>query len=90
MKILAILLNFFFPGVGSMVIGKVGTGVTQLLLYVVGIFLSLTVVLAIIGVPLCLGAWIWGLVTAANSPEQPIQVTVVQGGPITANQGRAA
>jgi hypothetical protein len=30
----------------------------------------------IIGIPMMLGAWIWGLVTAIGSNPQPIQVTI--------------
>lgn len=77
MKIAAILLNFFFPGVGSLVIGKVGIGITQLLLYFVGWFFTFTLIGAIIGLPMSLAAWIWGLVTAATYEEQPVQVHVI-------------
>jgi TM2 domain-containing membrane protein YozV len=77
MKVVAIIVNFFIPGLGSFFVGKVGQGIAQLLLYIIGIVFVLTGIGAIIGIPLCIGVWIWGLVTAANSPGQPIQVTIV-------------
>jgi TM2 domain-containing membrane protein YozV len=36
MRVLAILLNFFIPGVGSFVIGRIGQGIGQILLYGLG------------------------------------------------------
>lgn len=77
MKTLAIILNIFFPGVGSLVIGKVGQGISQIILYILGIIFSITVVGVIIGVPLCIGAWIWGLITVTSSPTAPVEVIVV-------------
>jgi len=77
MKAVAIILNFFIPGVGSLVIGKTGAGVIQLIVYFVGLFLTLTLIGALIGVPMMLGAWIWGLVTAATHVDQPVEVHVI-------------
>lgn len=77
MKAVAIILNFFIPGVGSLVIGKTGAGVIQLIVYFVGLFLTLTLIGAIIGAPMMLGAWIWGLVTAATHVDQPVEVHVI-------------
>jgi TM2 domain-containing membrane protein YozV len=77
MKIAAIILNFFFPGIGSLVIGKIGSGITQLLLYIIGWFFTFTLIGAILGLPMILVAWIWGLVTAATHQDQPVQVHVI-------------
>lgn len=77
MKTIAIIVNIFFPGIGTFFIGKPGQAVAQLVLYLIGIVLCFTVIGAIIGIPLCMGAWIWGLVTAAQAPAQPVQVVVV-------------
>jgi TM2 domain-containing membrane protein YozV len=77
MKAAAIILNFFVPGVGSLIIGKTGAGIAQLIIYFVGLFFALTLIGIIIGGPMMLGAWIWGLVTAATYVEQPVQVRVV-------------
>jgi TM2 domain-containing membrane protein YozV len=76
-KTAAIVLNFFLPGVGSLVIGKVGQGVTQLILYCLGVLFTFTLIGAFVGIPLMLAAWIWGMVTAASSNPAPVQVTVI-------------
>lgn len=77
MKTAGILLNFFLPGVGTIVIGKAGQGVTQLCLYGLGVLFTFTLIGAIIGIPLMLAAWIWGMVTVVSSNPQPMQVTVI-------------
>lgn len=74
MKIVAIIVNFFIPGIGSLIIGKVGTGIAQLVIYGLGVLFTLTVIGVIIGGPMMLAAWIWGLITAATYEEQPAQV----------------
>ena len=77
MKALGIILNVFFPGVGSLVLGKVAQGIIQIVLYFVGLLLTFTGLGAIIGLPLMLGIWIWGIVVAATHNAQPIQVNVI-------------
>jgi TM2 domain-containing membrane protein YozV len=56
----SLIVSFFLPGVGSMVNGDVGIGVVILAIFLVGIPLSFL----IIGIPMILGAWIWGMVDA--------------------------
>ncbi|WP_439588029.1 hypothetical protein [Hydrogenophaga sp.] len=77
MKALSIILNVFFPGVGSLVIGKVGQGITQIILYFIGVLFCFTLVGAIVGIPLMIGVWIWGLVTVTSAPALPVEVVVV-------------
>jgi TM2 domain-containing membrane protein YozV len=67
LEVLGILVNLFFPGVGMLIVGKIGQGVTQLLLYILGLVLIFTVVLLIFGIPLCLDMWVWSLVGAATA-----------------------
>jgi TM2 domain-containing membrane protein YozV len=59
------------PGLGSIIGGRVRVGVVQLLLFLLGIPLTLLV----IGGPLILGAWVWGMVTGIQMilerPRQP-------------------
>ena len=62
----SLLISFFIPGVGSMVNGDVGTGVAILGLYIVGIFL----VIFLIGIPLLIAAWIWGLIDAYQGAQR--------------------
>jgi TM2 domain-containing membrane protein YozV len=63
---LGVILSFFIPGLGSMVNGAVGRGVLILALYAVGWVLSLF----LIGIPLLIGAWIWGLVDGYTSAQR--------------------
>ena len=69
MKVAGIIVNVFFPGIGSMIIGKAGAGIMQLLMYIIGLVLVFTLIGAIIGYPLMIAAWIWGVVTAATFDE---------------------
>jgi hypothetical protein len=50
------------PGLGSLVGGKTGTGLAQLCLFLVGLPLAVIAV----GLPLVLGAWVWGIATGAQ------------------------
>lgn len=69
MKALAIILNIIWPGIGTLVIGRVGLGIAQILLHLIGVVLTLTAIGALIGVPLCIGVWIWGIVVASSWKE---------------------
>jgi TM2 domain-containing membrane protein YozV len=66
-KVIGIIVNIFFPGIGTLIVGKVGQGIAQILLFVFGVILNFTVILSIIGIPLCFGIWVWGIVSAATS-----------------------
>lgn len=61
-----LILNFFFPGLGTLIVGRQKEGVAQLILYAIGCLLTMTIILAIIGIPLMMGAWIWSLVCLAT------------------------
>lgn len=63
---IGVLLSFFMPGLGTMVNGSVGRGLLILALYAVGWVLSFF----LIGIPLLLGAWIWGLVDGYTSAQR--------------------
>lgn len=67
MKVVGIIVNVFFPGVGTLIVGKIGQGITQIILFIIGVVLNFTVVLAIFGIPLCLSMWVWSIVSAATS-----------------------
>lgn len=66
MNVLALFANLIFPGVGTLIVGKVGSGVIQLILFIIGLILTFTFIGAILGVPLCIGVWIWGLVSVVR------------------------
>lgn len=57
---LAVFLSFLIPGLGSMTSGSGGIGAIILAVYVFG---WLTAWL-LIGIPIILGAWIWGMIHA--------------------------
>jgi TM2 domain-containing membrane protein YozV len=63
---ISLLVSFFVPGVGSMINGDTGTGVVILVLYVVGILASFI----LIGIPIFIGAWIWGLIDAYQGAQR--------------------
>jgi TM2 domain-containing membrane protein YozV len=62
----SLIVSFFIPGVGSMINGDVGTGIAILVLYVVGWVL----VIGLIGIPVAIGAWIWGIVDAYRGAQR--------------------
>ena len=63
--VLGLVPSLLLPGLGSMVNGEVGKGCIILGLYALGWILSII----LIGIPLLIGAWIWGLVETAISPR---------------------
>jgi TM2 domain-containing membrane protein YozV len=62
----SVLLSIFIPGLGSMVNDNAGVGVTILILNIIGWVLAIV----LIGIPLALGSWIWGLVDAYQSAQR--------------------
>jgi len=63
---IGVVLSFFIPGLGTMVNGSAGRGVLILALYAVGWLLSFF----LIGIPILIGAWIWGLVDGYTSAQR--------------------
>lgn len=62
-----LLVNvLFLPGLGSLIGGKTNAGIFQLLMFLLGLPLCLSVIGLVIGGPMVMGAWIWGLVTGVN------------------------
>jgi TM2 domain-containing membrane protein YozV len=62
----SVLLSVFVPGLGSMVNDNAGVGVAILVLNIIGWILAI----ALIGIPLAIGTWIWGLVDACQSAQR--------------------
>ena len=62
----ALILNIILPGVGTLIAGKTNIGVLQLVLFLVGLFMTLTILGAILGVPLMLVMWVWAVVTGVK------------------------
>lgn len=66
MAVAALLLNvLIWPGLGSLIAG-VQKGWAQGFLCLGGAILTFTLVGAIFGIPMMIGAWIWGIVTGVN------------------------
>jgi TM2 domain-containing membrane protein YozV len=62
---IALIASFFIPGLGSMLNDRVGIGITILGVYILGVILSLF----LIGVPIALGAWIWGMIDGYQAAQ---------------------
>jgi len=78
--VVGLILNILvWPGLGSLVGGEM-IGWAQGFLALLGIFLILTIVGIVFGVPLIVGMWIWGIVTGvqminrASAQQQAAQV----------------
>lgn len=78
MKGFALLANILMPGVGSFIIGRVGSGIGQIVIWGLGLLMTVGTlgIGGVIGIPMMIGAWIWAIVTAAGGPEKTINVTV--------------
>ena len=74
MKTLAIIINIFLPGIGTLLVKKYGQAFFQILLSVIAAMLTYTGILSLIGIPLGVGVWIWGIISVVNTSEneQPI------------------
>lgn len=73
MKVIVILGNIFVPGVGSLFAGKVGQGIIQLIMAIVGIAMTFTVLLLFFGVIIWGIAFVWGMVTAFKYAFPPVR-----------------
>ena len=78
MKTLAIIFNIFIPGVGSFFIGRAGQGIGQILIWGLGFMLTVFTLGfgGIIGIPMMMGAFVWGLVTAIGAQPATINVNL--------------
>lgn len=75
LAIVALILNIvILPGLGTLIGGKKNEGVWQLVLYlggfILGLLFTLTIIGAIIGIPMMFGAplaaWIWGIFSGVD------------------------
>ncbi len=80
LAIVALILNILiWPGLGSLIGGR-SEGWAQGFLFLLGLILALTLLFALIGIPLMVGMWIWSIVTGVNlikaaSPTHPSAAT---------------
>lgn len=66
--ILALVVNIFIAGLGTIIAGRKKEGIYQLVLYLVGVIMARTIfgiiVFGWIGYVLMLVAWVWALMTS--------------------------
>ena len=63
MAALCLILNVvILPGLGTLIAGRTNEGALQLVLFLVGIPLSLVIV----GIPLMIAMWVWALVSGID------------------------
>ena len=74
-KLVAFILNFFIPGLGTFFVGCIGTAIIQLVLLPVGILL---IPFGGAGVLVLVADWVWGLVTVVQAWRKPGVVYVRQ------------
>lgn len=69
MKAAAIIVNFFIPGIGTLMVGKVTEGVIQFLLGFILVFILLLIPVLgwILAVFLGLGVRLWAIISAATA-----------------------
>lgn len=61
-----------------MIVGKIFTGLVQLITYGIGLIFSFTGVGIVIGGPIMFVVWVWAIVSAATAKEKPVEVIVRQ------------
>ena len=75
LAIVSLILNILImPGLGTLIAGKKREGIWQLILlfggFLLGLFLTITIIGALVGIPLMIGgplaAWIWGIVSGVE------------------------
>ncbi len=76
MRVLGVIVNLFFPGIGTIIVGKIVSGVIQFLLYAAAVALIATGIGALFGIPLAIVVWIWAIVSAATAEDKPLVVVV--------------
>ena len=67
MWIIALVINFFLPGVGSLFVGRVPQAVAQMFIAVCGVLLSALGPFIVLGAPLGFIAWVWAIWTAIDA-----------------------
>lgn len=67
-KFFAFILNFFVPGLGTIVIGRIGTAIIQLMLIPVGVLL---IPFGGLGFLVLIANWVWSLTTVVQAWRHP-------------------
>ena len=67
MWIVALVINIFLPGVGSLFVGRILQALAQMFLAICGTLLSILGPLVILGAPIGFIAWVWAIWTAIDA-----------------------
>ena len=67
MKVAAIVINIFLPGVGTLFVKKWGQAIFQIILATIALALNFTGIGGLIGLPLGIAVWIWAIVSAIST-----------------------
>jgi hypothetical protein len=70
MWLVALIINIFLPGVGSLFVGAIFQALAQMFLALSGALLSALGPFVIIGAPLSFIAWVWGIWTAVSARDR--------------------
>jgi len=67
MAIAGLIANIFIPGLGTLIMGKYDIGTIQLILSLIGFFLSITLIGSFVGIPLLIAMWIWAIAVSIKA-----------------------
>jgi TM2 domain-containing membrane protein YozV len=71
LAVAALVLNLLvWPGLGTMIGGRIGEGLAQGLLVLLGVLLLFTILLIPLSILLFVGMWVWGLVSGVQLIQQ--------------------
>lgn len=71
LQLAAILINIFiYPGIGTFFVGKWVQAIFQLMFFTLGMIFCFTVIGVVIGAPLALIAWVWGIISACSADNR--------------------
>ncbi|MFN3338248.1 MAG: hypothetical protein ACK40Z_00990 [Dietzia sp.] len=63
---LSLVLSFFLPGLGTLINGQTGKGIGIMAGYFLGVLLSVV----LIGIPIMLGFWVWGMIDGYSGAKE--------------------
>ena len=73
MRIVALIINIFLPGVGTLFVGRILQAIAQMILAICGGILSALGPLIILGAPIGFIAWVWAIWSAIDArPREPM------------------
>ncbi len=68
-NVVGVIVNLFFPGLGTVIFGQVNKGVIQIILTLISIPLIMSVFFTLPGLVLYIANWIWALITSIKQVQ---------------------